>query len=119
MAMSASIYMIVLVIHDSAANWKDVNGEFCLDRPFAFANEENKCHFSKEFADVFFNQTYGQCRSECKVHINDLYADTYSLRGVNVNFVSKTTTFDICLQPTQNYERYMNINCSSWKNGNI
>ncbi|XP_078309397.1 uncharacterized protein LOC111105918 isoform X2 [Crassostrea virginica] len=117
MAMSASIYLFVLVIHDSAAKSNDVNGEFCLDRPFAFANEGNKCHFSREFVDVFFNHTYGQCRNKCKVHINDLYGDTYSLRGVNVTFVSKTTTFDICLQPTKNFERYMNINCSSWKNG--
>ncbi|XP_078339765.1 uncharacterized protein LOC144627251 [Crassostrea virginica] len=109
--------MIVLVIHDSVANWTDVNGEFCLDRPFAFANEQSKCQFSREFVDVFFNHTYGQCRNECKVHINGLYGDTYSLRKVNVNFISETTTFDICLQSTINHERSMNINCSSWKNG--
>ena len=46
-------------------------------------------------------------------------ADTYSLRGLTVNFISKTTTFNICPQSTKNYERYMNINYSSWKNGKM
>lgn len=52
------------------------------------------------------------------VHVKDVYGDTYSLRGVNVIFISKTKTFDICTQETINFERYIDVNCSSWKQGN-
>lgn len=61
---------------------------------------------------IFF--TVNTCPNKCKFQIDYLYGDDNSLREIDLNIGIWKKRFNPCSTYEYTYDRYLNINCSSW-----
>lgn len=115
-----TVYSILIVIYQSAADQYQIEKNLCLETAVAFMYGGKKCHFDKSDAQDSLENKETKCQMKCEVKLEGINNDDNSLWLVDITFGSAIYyIYPSC--PYNNGHNMLNmfINCSKWKAVNV
>lgn len=114
-----TVYSILIVIYQSAANQYQIERNLCLETAVAFMYGRKKCHFDKSDAQDSLENKRTECQTKCKVKLEGINDNANTLWSVDITFGSFNYYIEPCPNNNKNNMLKMFINCSKWNAVNV
>lgn len=114
-----TVYSILIVIYQSAADQYQIEKNLCLETAVAFMYGGKKCHFDKSDAQDSLENKGTKCQTKCEVKLEGINDNANTLWSVGITFSSVNYYIFPC--PNNNGHNMLNmvINCSKWNAVNV